>query len=82
MMPPPPLRRTAFVLRTMLPAPTGPMPLPGRHCLRRLVSLLAHRLLLPSRLRGVRRLTFLLTRRLLLLPRLTARRRRLGPGMS
>ncbi len=35
-MPPPPLRRTAFVLRTMLPAPTGPMPLPGRHCLRRL----------------------------------------------
>ena len=35
-MPPPPLRRTAFVLRTMLPAPTGPMPLPGRHRLRRL----------------------------------------------
>ena len=39
MMPPPPLRRTAFVLQAACrPAPTGPMPLPGRHRPRRLVS--------------------------------------------
>ena len=72
MMPPPPLRRTAFVLRTMLPAPTGPMPLPGRHHPRRLGF--AAWLLSPA--------ASLPTRRLLLRLRLTARRRRPGPGMS
>ena len=51
------------------PAPTGPMPLPGRHRLRRLGLRVRCRPSLPTRL-------------LLLRLRLIARRRRPGPAMS
>ena len=69
MMPPPPLRRTAFVLRTMLPAPKARC-----HSRGGIIRVGWSRCWLTGRRS--------LTRLLLLRPRLTARRRRLGPGMS